>query len=117
VGLAGPQEKRLVCLDLTLDEILGAGLDFVVNGLHPFLRQRPGVFDFAVGSGVDHAPGTVFLLELGVLGIIRLLRFFFSVEVIEVAVELVKAMVGWQVLVPVSQMVLAKLARGITHIF
>src|ERR1700761_6083162 len=42
------------------------------------------------------------------------LRLFFRVEVVEVAVELVEAVVGGQKLIPVAEVVFAELCRGIT---
>ena len=79
VGVIRPQEKRLLGLDLAFDEVLGTGLDVVVDGLHPLLGQGAGVFDPAVGKGVDHAPGAVLFLELRIFRIIGQLRFFLGV--------------------------------------
>src|SRR5271169_5282523 len=53
--------------------------------------------------------------ERRILGIVRQLRFLFSVQVIEIAEEFVEAVKGRQVLIPVSEMVLAKLAGGIAE--
>ena len=52
-------------------------------------------------------------LNLGILGIVGQFGFFFGVEVIEVAEELVEAVNGRQKLVAVAQMVLAELAGGV----
>ena len=79
VGVARPQEKRLLGLDLALDEILGADLDVVVDGFHPLLGQGAGVLDPAVGKGVEHAPGAVLFLELGVFRIIGQFRLFLGI--------------------------------------
>jgi len=49
-------------------------------------------------------------VELGILGIVIGLGFFFSVQVIEVAVELIEAVVGGQMFVLVTEVVLPKLA-------
>ena len=71
----------------------------VVDGLHPLLRQRPGVLDLlpalAVGPAVQHASRPEPLPELGVLRVVRILGFFLGVEVVEVAEELVEAVHGW----------------------
>ena len=47
------------------------------------------------------------------MGVVELLGLFFGVEVIEVAVELVEAVHGRQVLVLVAEVVLAELAGGV----
>ena len=49
--------------------------------------------------------------ELRVLRIVGVLRLLLGIEVIEVAEELVEAVVGRQELVLVAEMVLAELAR------
>ncbi len=87
--------------------------DLFVDRLHALLRQRPRVFDAAIGKAVDHAARTIALLEFRILRIIRVLRLLFGVEVIEVAKELVEAVVGGQELVPVAQVVLAELAGDV----
>jgi hypothetical protein len=63
---------------------------------------------------MEHAARTKRLLELRILGIVRQFRLFLGVEVIEIAEELVEAMIGWQMLVVIAQMVLAKLASCIS---
>src|SRR5947199_10460678 len=42
-------------------------------------------------------------------------RIFHGIEMIQIAKELVEAVDGWQELILVAQMVLAKLASGIAH--
>src|SRR5215472_17826898 len=64
---------------------------------------------------MQHAPGPEFLLELGVLGIVRTLRLLLSVQVIEVAEELVKAVDGRQKLIAIAEVVLAELAGGVAQ--
>jgi hypothetical protein len=49
-------------------------------------------------------------LEGGVLGIVRMLGLVFSIEMIEIAEKLLKAMHGWQEFVAVAEMVLSKLS-------
>ena len=72
-----------------------------------------GVLDPAVGVAVDHAPGTELLVELLVLRVVVGLRLFLGVQVVEVAEELVEAVVRGQELVPVAEVVLAELARDV----
>ena len=64
-------------------------------------------------DGLDHAARAVLLLELRVLGIEVALRLLLGVEVVEVAEELVEAVLGRQMLVAVAEMVLAELAGRI----
>src|SRR5205809_564094 len=51
--------------------------------------------------------------EVRILWIIRKFRLLLRVEVVEVAVELVKPVIGWQLVVPVTEMVLAELSRHV----
>ena len=53
--------------------------------------------------------GTEFEFELGVLGIVGVLRLVLGIQVIEIAEELVEAMNRRQKLVAVAEMVLAEL--------
>ncbi|MNP14737.1 hypothetical protein D3C76_1070710 [compost metagenome] len=86
----------------------------VVDGFHAFLVQRPGIFDLAVGAGLDDPAWRGGLHELGIVfGPVRAFRFFLGIEVIEVAEELIEAVIGRQVLVLVAQMVLAELAGSV----
>jgi hypothetical protein len=64
---------------------------------------------------VHDAARPILRQKRGVLGVIRQFGFFLSVQVIEVAVELVEAMHGGQELVAVAKVVLAELARGIAE--
>ena len=110
-------EERLAGLGLALDEVLGGGDGFVVDGLHALLGQRAGVLDLlaalAVGPGLKHATRAEFLAELRVLWIVQVLRLLFGVQVIEVAEELVEAVHGGQMLVAVALVVLAELSGGV----
>ena len=91
----------------------------VVDGLHPLLRQRPGVLDLlpalAVGPAVQNAPRAEALLERRVLRVVRVLGLLLGVEVVEVAEELVEAVHGRQELVLVAEMVLAELAGRVAE--
>ena len=64
---------------------------------------------------MDHAARAEVLLELGGLRVVGVLRLFLGVEVVEVAEELVEAVVGRQHLVAVAEMVLAELAGDIAE--
>ena len=56
------------------------------------------------------AAGPKALLELRVFRVVWVLRLFFGIEVIQVAEELVEAVYCRQELIPITEMVLAKLA-------
>ena len=62
---------------------------------------------------LDHAARPEAFAELRTLGIVRILRLFFGVQVVEIAEELVEAVVGGQELVLVAQVVLAELSGGV----
>ena len=126
-GAVPPAEEGLTGLVLALDEVLGGGERFLVDGLHALLGQRAGVLDglatLAVGLAVEHAARAELLAkglavgELHVAGIVLVLRFLLGVEVVEVAEELVEAVHGGQVLVAVALVVLAELAGGVALAF
>src|SRR5262249_13633802 len=98
---------------LAVYEILGGREKFLVDRLHALRGQRAGVLDLAVGVAMQHATWSKTLAEIRIFRIVRVLRLLFGVEVIEVAEELVEAVRRRQVLIPVTQMVLAELAGGI----
>jgi hypothetical protein len=54
-------------------------------------------------------------MELGVLGILRVVRLLHGVEVVQDAVKLIEAVDGGQVFVAVAQVVLADLRRGVAR--
>jgi hypothetical protein len=54
-------------------------------------------------------------LEFRILGIVRQLRLFLSVEVIEVAEEFVEAVDRRQIFVAITEVILAELAGGIAE--
>ena len=83
---------------LAFDEIDCGVTEFFVDGLHPLLGQRAGVFDalgaVAVGPGVQDTAGAELLAEFRVFGIVGFFGLLFGVEVIQVAEELVEAVHG-----------------------
>jgi hypothetical protein len=126
-----PHEPGLACLLLALDEVLGGGGELVVAGLHALPGERARVLDLLLanlapsrllggrivlvdGPRVDHAARTEALAKLRILRIVGHLRLFLGVQVVEIAEELVEAVVGGQHVVQVAQVVLAKLACGVT---
>jgi len=63
---------------------------------------------------VNHAPWTKALAERRVLGVIRVFRALFRIQVVEITEELVKAVIGRQELIRVTQVVFAELATDIS---
>ena len=59
---------------------------------------------------MDHATRAEFLFEFRVLRVVRIFRFLFRIEVVEVAEELIETVGGGQHFVAVAEMVFAKLA-------
>ena len=119
-----PAEERFPGLDLPLHKVDGGAGRLVVDRLHPFVRQRAGVLDSACRR-CPNAPAPsghprrspssesrraaivldkvrVVLRPVGALGLLL------GVEVVEVAEELVEAVNGRQIFVPVAEMVLAE---------
>src|SRR5215475_12142744 len=110
VGEIDPQEERLASLSLPPDEVHGAVSDVVVDRFHALRGQRTGVADrlladpakarvdrrvFSVGGLAVQDPAwtkpLVKMWELWCLRIIRQLRLFLGVQMVQIAVELVKA--------------------------
>ena len=113
-GGVPPQEERLARGVRPLDEVERALGHLHVDRLHPLLGQRAGVLDrlraVRIGDRLDHAARAEPLLEGRVLRIVGILRLLLGVQVVEVAEELVEAVIGRHVLVEVAEVVLAVLA-------
>ncbi len=118
-GAVPPDEPGLAGLLLPLDKVDGGGDGLVVHRFHALPGQWTGVLDLllAVGQrpGMNHAARTELLAEFGVLRVVLVFRLLLGVQVVEVAEELVEAVVGGQELILVAQVVLAELARGIAE--
>ena len=113
VGGVEPDKERRFGLVLAVDEVDGGLQELVVDGLHPLLGQWAGVLDATVGVAVDHSARAEALAEVGeVLSrrVVGQLRLLLGVQVVQVAEELVEAVVAGQELVLVAKMVLAELA-------
>ena len=93
-------------------------MDFLVDRFHAFRGQRTGVLDglaaLAVRLAVEHAAGTILLFELRIFRVVVGLRFFFGIQVVKVAEELVEPVQRGQVLVLIAKVVLAELAGRVT---
>src|SRR5580765_4194943 len=126
-----PAEKGLAGLDLTA-HVVDGGRGGVVNGFHALLRKGPGIFDnlLADTTPMRVLRGVVFLASLAtqnaargilchvffvILWPILALWLFLGIEVIEVAEELIESVHCWEIVVSVSKMVLAELARRVAE--
>ena len=135
-------EPRRICLVLAVDEIHRRADKLLVHRLHALGVERAGIFDHLLadapvgridgrivgiaGLAFENAARSELGPELRVLGVVRILRLFLGVEMVEIAEELVEAMHGRQILVAVAEMVLAELPGGVaerlqgfrdTHVF
>ena len=59
---------------------------------------------------MDHAARAEFLFEFRVLRVVGIFRFFFGIEVVEVAEELIETVGGGQHFVAVAEVVFAELS-------
>ena len=110
-----PDEEWLSRLDLFAHESDRPVRRLVVNRLHALDVERPAVLDLAAGVGVDDAAHVIDLEKSRVVfRPIRHLRLLLGVQVIEIPVELVEAVVGGKIFVTVTEMVLSELPGGIT---
>ncbi len=98
-------------------EIESAGSHFRVDSLHPFHRQGAGVLYPAISVRMNNTPGAELLAKCWILWVVDIFRLVLGVEVVQVAEELVEAVIGGQVLIAVTQVILAELAGGIAVIF
>ena len=117
VGGVPPDEEGLVGAVGLLDEAHGPVGDVFVDGLHPLPGERPGVLDAAVREAMDDAARPEPLPEVRGLGIVGELGLLFGVQVVEVSIELVEAVVRRQELVLVPQMIFTELPRRIAERF
>ena len=107
VGGIPPDEEGLVVGMRLFDELNGPGSDIVVDGLHALFGQRAGIFNHLLadtakarihgrvinigGLAMHHAARAKALSKGGILGVVGILRLFLGVKMVEVAIELVKA--------------------------
>src|SRR5579863_9382138 len=123
-----PDEERHSGMRLTLDKIdCGTG-GLVVDRFHALYGQRSGVFDLLFanlaeariggrvvglgGGALQYTSRAEPCGKSGILGIIRILRILFGIQVVEIAEEFVEAMYRRQEFIPISKMVLAELTGG-----
>jgi hypothetical protein len=68
-----------------------------------------------VRVGVDDAAGAVFVSEGRIFRIVRILRLLFGIQMVEIAEELVEAVIGGQELVTIAKTVLAELPGSVAQ--
>ena len=122
MGGVEPHEEGFAGGHRIADETLGFGHELLIGRFHPLLGERTSVLDalaaVAIGPAMQHTAGTVVLAEVGEilwLGVIAQLRLLFRIEVVEVAEKLVKAVHRRQMLIAVTEMVLAELAGAVAE--
>jgi hypothetical protein len=54
VGGVEPHEERRSVTVLTADEVFRGNQELIVDGLHPFARERSRVFNASVGKAMDY---------------------------------------------------------------
>ena len=106
-----PQKEGLFGLGSRLDKFQRAIGHHIVNGLHAFDRQRAFVLRWLSCKSFNDAAWLVLGQCFG--GIVALLRFFFCIQVVEVAKELIKPVVVRQVLIAIAQVAFAKMSGAV----
>ena len=74
-----------------IDKIERSGQKFFIDRFHALFVQRSRILNFSIGKAVDYTAGAKSFPKLRNLWIIRMFRFLFRVQVVEVAKEFVKA--------------------------
>ena len=62
---------------------------------------------------MNYAAGAVILAKLRILRIVFVLRLFLSIQVVEIAIKLIKAMIAGQQFILIAQVILTKLSGGV----
>jgi hypothetical protein len=102
-GRVPPDEERLAVRVGLLDELETCREELLVHRLHAPGRERTGVLDLLrairVCPSVEDTSRAEFLLELGIFGIVRVLRLVLGVQVVKVAKEVNPVRMGdWPVM-------------------
>ena len=111
-----PGKERFPGFHLTFHKVVVGRQRLFVHGAHTLHGQWTGIFNLAVSGTLDHAARPERFTEGRIFRVIRVFRLFFSVQVIQVAEELIKPVRGWQELIAVAEVVFTKLTRGITQL-
>src|SRR6185369_12693147 len=125
-----PKEEWLVVGDLLLHPVDRSSSYLFVDCFHALLGERTGIFDFLLAytskprilawiinvrcGALKHSAGTELLPESWILWIVRIFRLLFCIQVIEVPKELVETVHCGKVFISVAEVVLTKLACGVT---
>src|SRR5215510_3721124 len=108
-----PYKKGFVCFVLSFDKIFCSSNEFIVAGFHPFAIERTCIFYFLFADlsptflhfwivfvccpGMNNTTRPEFLAILRKVACRRIVihfRFFLCIQVIEIAKEFVKPMIG-----------------------
>ncbi len=108
-GVPPKKEGFVFCFGL-IKEGEGVGVNFFVKGFHAFSGEGAGVGDWASGKAVDDAAWGKFLFKVGFFRVVGVFRFFFCIEVVEVAEKLIEAVCGGKHFIAIAEVVFAKLA-------
>ena len=109
-----PDKKRFIFFNLLLHEICGSGCNVVINGFHTLSRQWIVILDFSICKGVQHTTRTLHFAEFGIPGIVAMFWLFLSIEVIQVAIKLIKTMICRQHFITITEMIFTRLPGGVT---
>jgi len=99
-----------------IDEVQRARKKLFIGSFHTFLCQWTRVLYFAVRRSMEHSSWAEFLVKLRILGVKLALWFLFGIQVIEIAEKFIEAVVGWQVFITITEMVLTELPRHVAVI-
>ena len=112
-----PHEEGLVRGVGAINEVEARGEKLPIGSLHALAGHGTRVLDLAVSGRANDAARTILFAELWIFRVEVSLGFFFSIQVIEVAKELVEAVCSWQVLVLVAEVVFAVLGSHVALVF
>ena len=109
-----PNKEGLVLFFSALHEVKCLDHHLIVNRFHALACQRTCILDRTAGKAMYHATRTEFLFELRIFRVVWILRFFFRIQVIQVAEKLIKTMCSRQHFVTITEVILAKLSSLVT---
>jgi hypothetical protein len=125
-----PHKEGLLVAVCPIDEIRRSCQEFLVDCFHALFGERtsifallltpgtePGIVARRVGrdcSALHHATRPKLRLERWILRIVRIFRFIFGIQMIEVAEELVETMHGGQEFIAIPEMILAELSGRVS---
>ena len=113
-----PDVERFSCLVCLVNKAERRGNCLVIDGLHSLLGKRASVDNFLLAAPqrprMDHPARAKPFLKLRVFRVVLVFGLLLCIEVVKIAEELVESMVGRQMLVLVTEVVLAELTGGVS---